>query len=112
LVVKSGHFVFLRGVDREALPSLLALDTQGMLLDGLCRLDEMEVYRTRVPSAEAVPRSTGKTADGDLAEDALRVLAAADGRRTVADLARATALGEFEATRAAFRLIELGYLRL
>jgi uncharacterized protein DUF4388 len=112
LVVKSGHFVFLRGVDRAALPSVLALDTQGMLLDGLCRLDEMEVYRTRVPNADAVPRCTGKIADGDLAEDARRVLAAADGRRTVADLARATALGEFEATRAAYRLIELGYLRL
>lgn len=112
LVVKSGSFVFLRGVDRAALPSLLGLDTQALLLDGLCRLDEMEVYRTRVPTAEAVPRSTGKTVDGELAEDAQRVLAAADGTRTVADLARATALGEFEVTRAAFRLIELGYLRL
>jgi hypothetical protein len=112
LVVKSGSFVFLRGVDRTALPSLLALDTQAILLDGLCRLDEMEVYRTRVPSAEAVPGSTGKTVDGELGDDAQRVLAAADGRRTIADLARATALGEFEATRAAYRLIELGYLRL
>lgn len=112
LVVKSGSFVFLRGVERAALPSLLALDTQAMLLDGLCRLDEMEVYRTRVPTAEVVPRSTGKAVGDDLAEDAQRVLAAADGTRTVADVARATALGEFEATRAAYRLIELGYLRL
>jgi hypothetical protein len=112
LVVKSGSFVFLRGVERAALPSLLALDTQALLLDGLCRLDEMEVYRTRVPSAEVVPRCTGKAVDEELAEDVRRVLAAADGARTVADLARATALGEFEATRAAYRLIELGYLRL
>jgi hypothetical protein len=72
----------------------------------------MEVYRTRVPSAEVVPRCTGKAVDEELAEDVRRVLAAADGARTVADLARATALGEFEATRAAYRLIELGYLRL
>jgi hypothetical protein len=112
LVVKSGSFVFLRGVDRAALPSALALDTQAMLLDGLCRLDEMEVYRTRVPTAEAVLRATGKAVEDQLAEDAQRVLAATDGTRTVADLARATALGEFETTRAAFRLIELGYLRL
>jgi DNA-binding IclR family transcriptional regulator len=40
------------------------------------------------------------------------VLAAADGARTVSDLARATALGEFETTRAVYRLLELGYLRL
>lgn len=112
LVVKSGSFVFLRGVDRAALPSLLALDTQGMLLDALCRLDEMEVYRTRVPTAEVVPRATGKALGDDLPEEVRQVFAAADGMRTVAELARATALGEFEATRAAYRLIELGYLRL
>jgi hypothetical protein len=112
LVVKSGSFVFLRGVERAALPSVLSLDTQAMLLDGLVRLDEMEVYRTRVPTADAAPRATGKAADRALAEDAQRVLAAADGARTVSDLARATALGEFETTRAVYRLIELGYLRL
>jgi hypothetical protein len=112
LVVKSGNFVFLRGVERAALPSVLSLDTQGMLLDGLVRVDEMEVYRTRVPSSDAVPRGTGKAVNCELAEDAKRVLDAADGARTVSDLARTTALGEFETTRAVYRLIELGCLRL
>jgi Domain of unknown function (DUF4388) len=112
LVVRSGSFVFLRGVDRAALPASLSLDTQGMLLDGLRRLDEMELYRTRVPAPNVAPRRTGKNADGQVTNEGRQVLALADGTRTVADLAIATALGEFEATKAAYALIERGFLRL
>jgi hypothetical protein len=36
----------------------------------------------------------------------------ADGSRSLADLSQATALGEYEAARAAYALIERGYLRL
>lgn len=112
LVVRAGSFVFLRGVDRSALPSVLALDTQGLLLDGLRRLDEMEMYRTLVPAPEVTPRHTGKEDAGDLGAEATQVLALVDGSRSVADLALATALGEFETTRAIYALIERGYLRL
>jgi homogentisate 1,2-dioxygenase len=41
-----------------------------------------------------------------------RVLALADGSRTVGELALATSLGEFETTKAAYALIERGYLSL
>jgi len=112
LVAKAGSFVFLRGVDRAALPSTLALDMQGLLLDGLRRLDEMEVFRTLVPSPDVVPRPTGKAASEELGADERRLLALADGSRSLADLSQTTALGEYEAARAAYALIERGYLRL
>jgi hypothetical protein len=112
LVAREGSFVFLRGVDRAALPVVFELKTQAMLLDGLRRLDEMKLYRTRVPGPEAVPSGTGKPAHESLPPEARRILALADGVRTLSDLAAAAALGEFEATRAAFRLVEQGYLRL
>jgi hypothetical protein len=111
LVAREGSFVFLRGVDRAALPVVFELETQAMLLDGLRRLDEMKLYRTRV-GPEAVPSGTGKPAPESLPPEARRILALADGVRTLSDLAAAAALGEFEATRAAFRLVEQGYLRL
>ncbi len=110
LVARSGSFVFLRGLDRDKLPTQLSLDTQGMLLDGLRRLDEMELYRTRVPGSESRPRATGKAPAGALEEDQQRVLALVDGARSVADLATATALGEFDATRAVYKLLLAGYL--
>ena len=113
LVARSGSFAFLQGVNRAALPSALTLDTQAMLLDGLRRLDEMELYRTRVPGPDVVPRPTGKRADGAAVQPEERqLLALADGKRTLADLALATALGEFETTKAAYALIERGLLQL
>ena len=65
-----------------------------------------------MPSAHVAPRPTGKKADVVLTNEARQVLALADGMRTVADLAIATALGEFEATKAAYALIERGFLQL
>ncbi len=113
LVARSGSFVFMRNLDQEKLPSQLGLDTQAMLLDGLRRLDEMELYRTLVPASESVPRSTHKTVvDGEVTPEALKLLSLADGARTVASLAALTALGEFEATKAVYKLIKAGYLEL
>ena len=112
LVARSGVFVFLHGVDRSAMPDRLSLDTQAMLLDGLRRLDEMERYRARIPHPGVKPRSTGKAVDGQVTLQGKRVLALADGSRTVAELALATSLGEFETTKAAYALIERGYLAL
>jgi hypothetical protein len=109
LVAQSGTFVFLRGLDRSKLPAMLALDTQAMLLDGLRRLDEMELYRTRVRDSEVKPKRTGK--QGAIEVEHQHLLALADGTRTLGELASATALGEFEATKAVFKLLELGYLQ-
>jgi hypothetical protein len=112
LVTQSGRFVFLRGVEKSRLPAQLSLDTQGMLLDGLRRLDEMELYRKRVPSIRATPAATGKPAENHLSPEEQRVLALADGVRSVEEIAALTTLGEFETTRATYRLIEAGYLSL
>ena len=113
LVARTGTFVFLRGLERDKLPVQLMLDTQAMLLDGLRRLDEMELYRTRVPASDSVPRATRKTVvDGEVTGDARRLLSLADGAHSVASLAVITALGEFEATKAVYKLIEAGYLEV
>jgi hypothetical protein len=112
LVSQTGDFVFLRGLERSKLPAQLALDTQAMLLDGLRRLDEMELYRTRVPTIECAPKPTGKPVEIKLTLEEQRLLALADGRRTIEEMAAVTAFGEFEATKAAFKLLEAGYLVL
>jgi len=112
LVARSGTFVFLRGVDRSALPIVLGLDIQGVLLDGLRRLDEMELYRTVIPRPDVPLLRTAKIADGEITPQAHKLLALADGKRTVADLAMVTALGEFEATKAAYALVQRGLLKV
>jgi Domain of unknown function (DUF4388) len=112
LVSRTGNFVFLRGLDKSKLPAQLALDTQGMLLDGLRRLDEMELYRSRVPAIDCSPKPTGKPVSSRLSAEEKKVIALADGRRTIEEMATITSLGEFEATKAAFKLLEAGYLAL
>jgi hypothetical protein len=112
LVARSGSFAFLRGVDRKGLVVTLSLDTQAMLLDGLRRVDEMELYRTRLPSPDLRPRRTAKAVDGQVTPADRQVHALADGTRTLAELALVTALGEFETTKAAYRLMDRGYLQL
>lgn len=113
LVARAGSFVFLRGVERSRLPAMLALDTQALLLDGLRRLDEMELYRTKVIDSEVRPRASGRKVSGALLEpECAQVLSLCDGRRTLAELATLTALGDFELTKATYRLIVAGYLEL
>jgi hypothetical protein len=112
LVARAGSFVFLRGVDRARLPAALNLDTQALLLDGLRRLDEMELYRTRIPSIDVLPRATGKELPPEFPPEAAQLIALSDGEHTLGDLATATALGEFEATKAAYKLIEAGCLQI
>ena len=113
LVARSGSFVFLRGLDNDKLPSQMELDTQAMLLDGLRRMDEMEMYRTRVPASEVAPRKTHRTpAAGTVSPEEQQILELVDGERTVATLATVSALGEFEATKAVYKLIQAGFLEV
>ena len=112
LVARRGAFIFLRGCDPARLPSNFALDTEALLLDGLRRLDEMELFRGRVPGLHVRPRRTGRSPADELGDDAKLLLGACDGARTLAQIAADTALGEFEATRNAYRLVVAGLLVL
>jgi hypothetical protein len=112
LVAQSGAFLFLRGCDRARLPSDFALDTEGLLLDGLRRLDEMELFRGRVSGLHVRPRRTGKPALEELPDDAQTVLGMAEGALTLGQIAAASALGEFETTRVVYRLTVAGLVVL
>lgn len=113
LVTRAGTFVFLRGFDKARLPAMLALDTQALLLDGLRRLDEMELYRTKVVDSEVRPRRSARPVLGVQFEgESAQILSLCDGTRTIAELASLTALGDFEATKATYRLLAAGYLEL
>jgi Domain of unknown function (DUF4388) len=112
LVLDEGEFVLLRGCDAKRLPVTLGMDTEALLLDGLRRLDEMVVFRSRVPGLHVTPRSTGKALAGNEVEGARTVLPLCDGARSVAQIAIETALGEFETMRAIYKLLGSGHLAL
>jgi len=113
LVARRGEFLLFGGFDRAALPVSAGIDTEALLLDGLRRMDEMELYRARIPGADARPRRTGKpSAPPQEIAGAREILDLSDGMRTLGEIAARTALGEFEATKAVFKLLDTGHLAL
>ena len=115
LVLKTGHFAFRQGLSVQKLPAQLSLDIEGLLLDGLRRLDEMEFYRQRVASAAMVPQASGVAApaktSNEFTDEMARLLPLIDGARSVAQLAELSALGEFEATKATYKLMKSGHVQ-
>jgi hypothetical protein len=80
-------------------------------MDSIRKIDEMAHFRKRVPHNRMYVAKK-RPADGKLqgAEDF--VLGQASGDRTVAELATAAKLTEYEITRVVYRLLEGGYAQL
>jgi hypothetical protein len=111
LAAEEGTFAFLSVPPDVKLPAVFAIDTQAVLLDGLRRIDEMRLYRTRVPAGARPVRVSDAPAEGaEITDQMLRLIELADGQRTVSDLAVAVGLGELAATRACYHLVISGLL--
>jgi hypothetical protein len=119
IATEDGLWSFGR-VDTQALAeSKIHLSTQGLLVDALRRLDEMQVYRQKVRSSETViqrtnlainsegPDTLPKLSPQDRA-DALKILRHVAPFVTIQELMHATGRGEFEVTRLAHHLLEAG----
>jgi len=110
LLSKTGTFTLVdEEAERPAAP--LSVSTQSLLMDGIRRIDELSLFQARIPGPAAVLRRR----EGARAPKALRptesaLLALVDGRRTVAEIATAAHLNEFDATKTLFHLAEAGLL--
>jgi hypothetical protein len=109
LLSKSGVFTLVdEEAERPAAP--LSVSTQSLLMDGIRRIDELSLFQARIPGPSAVirRRETGRTTTLRPTEAA--ILGLVDGRRTVAEIATAAHLNEFDATKVLFHLAEAGVL--
>jgi hypothetical protein len=86
----------------------IQLSTQSLLMDSIRKIDEMAHFRKRIPHNKMYV-SKKHASDGKLKEDEDRVLALANGQRTVLELGQAAKLAEFDVTKIIFRLLEGGY---
>jgi len=98
-------------------PSTPPLSMQGLLLEAVRRADEMSVYRERIPSATARVRRTDRPIPDGLQSDeeaALyrRALQAVGTEASIADVARALQVAEFDATRACYGLVKRGLIEI
>jgi hypothetical protein len=109
LLTRSGTFTLVdEEAERPAAP--LSVSTQSLLMDGIRRIDELSLFQARIPGSAAVlrRREGGRSKKPRPTEATL--LALVDGRRTVAEIATAAHLNEFDATKILFHLAEAGLL--
>lgn len=117
LGAERGVWAFARASEESFAASQVILPTQGLLLDAMRRLDEMRLYRevvrstaTEIRKIEPPPDVRAQTArleesERDLLSSVYRSL---QGSTTVLGLMHASGRSEFEVTRAAYRLNQLG----
>ncbi len=86
----------------------LAVSTQSLLMDGIRRIDELRLFRARIPGAGAFLRRREARRPVALRPDEQALLDLVDGHRTVGDLAAAAHLSEFDATKILYHLAEAG----
>ena len=110
LTVADGTYCFLDGFDDAAIPHRRTAPALSVLMGAAARLDEMRYFRSRIPSGEHVPeRLTGAAAiDPELAP----LWQLIDGARSVEEIGRLSALGEFEVTKQLYRLVQAKHVAI
>jgi hypothetical protein len=104
MTVGDGTFFFLDGFDESRLVSRHTVSANALLMDGVTRMDELRFFRQKIPSAEHIPfRVENRGTPGD---EFQLVYAAIDGKHSVGELGRQTALGEFDTTKALYALVQ------
>jgi hypothetical protein len=114
LLVDSGQYWFVSPSDAAPIPATTVhLPVQALLMEGVQRLDEMALFRERIPHNRLFPSvSDAHSGRTSLDASAMTVLALCDGTRSIDELARATALGEFPTLKIIYGLLGTGHLRM
>jgi hypothetical protein len=109
LLTPSGTF-FLLDEPGERHGTPLAVNTQSLLMDGIRRIDELSLFEARIPGPDAFLRRKAAPRPVTLRPTEHALLGLVDGRRTVAEIATAAHLSEFDATKVLYHLAEAGYV--
>jgi hypothetical protein len=112
LLAREGLFYLLQGGDDDVPGAPLSVDTQGLLMDAIRRIDEMGLFRQRIPDGQAWLRRREPRRAVSLEPAERQLLELVDGRRRLVDVAREAHLSEFDATKIVYRLVEVGYVEV
>jgi hypothetical protein len=93
--------------DAPAPPTTVHLQIQGLLMEGVQRIDEMALYRERIPHNRFFPTALSEAPKSKLdalEPEAQKLFGLCDGARNIDDLARESGLGEFPTLKALYHL--------
>lgn len=116
LLEDDGYFVMLRheapdsSDDGPAL--LLHLPIQELLLESVQRIDEMALFRERIPNGECCPIATAQAMRMAIGDSLRPVMALADGEHSIMEIARALRFDEYQTTKRIAQLMQVGAVEL
>jgi len=110
LLAREGFFHVVDEPEDERPSAPLSVNTQSLLMDGIRRIDEMSLFRAKIPGAHAWLRRREPRRPISLKPLEQSMLDLVDGRRRVSEIARDAHLSEFDATKILYHLAEAGYV--
>jgi hypothetical protein len=110
LLSRTGTFFLLDEDPAEHAGTPLGVSTQSLLMDGIRRIDELSLFKARIPGPNAFLRRKAPARAVTLRPTETSLLSLVDGQRTVAQVATLAHLPEFDATKILYHLAEAGYL--
>lgn len=112
MLVEHGTYWFVAPPDGAPAPATTVhLPVQGLLMEGVQRIDEMGLFRERIPHNRLFPVATGPRREG-LEPAARNLLELCDGTRNIDELSRKTSLGEFSTLKLIHTLLRSAQLEL
>jgi hypothetical protein len=110
LLAREGTFFLVDEDVSERPGAAMSVNTQSLLMDGIRRIDELSLFKARIPGPATRLRRREPRRVVPLNAGEQQLIALVDGRRSVAELAAAAHLNEFDATKTLFHLAEAGYV--
>jgi hypothetical protein len=113
MLVETGFYWFVAPPENSPPPpTTFHLSIQGLLMEGVQRIDEMALYRERIPHNRFFPAEKPNAKRDKLEAATLTVLDLCNGARSIDELMRLSGIGEFLTVKAVYTLMRGGQLQL
>jgi hypothetical protein len=104
-----------RELPPSAVDAILALDIEGILMEGFRRVDEWHLIEREVDDFDMVflrnEDAVAQMGRGRLTREELAVLELVNGKNTVKEIVRSSRMGSFEVSKMLYRLLSIKLIR-
>jgi len=113
LLVHEGTYIFLiPDVDADPPVTTFHLPVTALLMEGVQRIDEMALFREKIPNGEMCPMVTEAGSKSPLVSELLPVAGSLDGNRSILDITVELGWDEYQTTKIVYQLLKKGYLEV
>lgn len=114
LLEQAGHYAVLQlDEDSAIVPAMmLHLPLQEVLMGSVQRIDEMALFRQRIPSGDVCPVLAPRWSRMSISHSLRPLVALADGEHSILDMARELRVDEYETTKRICHLMQIGVVEI